>query len=66
LPTFVPFTGGPKPDYHRSDPQVVDAYEHYPRNPFKSWTKERPGSGSNITAGNQIRQEYTEAMAAAK
>src|SRR5689334_21795355 len=47
LPSTIPFTGGPKPDYRSSDARVVDAFEHYPT-PFKSWTKEPPGSGSRV------------------
>lgn len=47
LPSFIPFTSGPQPDYRSADPRVVDAFEHYPK-PFKSWTKEPPGSGSRV------------------
>jgi putative aldouronate transport system substrate-binding protein len=48
LPSYIPFTGGPKPDYHSADPRVTDGFDNYPRNPFKSWTKEPPGSGGNV------------------
>lgn len=48
LPSFIAFTGGPKPDYRSSDARVVDAFEHYPAKPFKSWTKEPPGRGGPV------------------
>ena len=51
LPTFVPFSGGPKPDYRSSDQRVLDAFEHYPQQPFKSWTKEPPGKGGPVDVG---------------
>lgn len=47
LPSYIAFTSGPKPDYRSSDSRVVDAFEHYPT-PFKSWTKEAPGTGSRV------------------
>jgi putative aldouronate transport system substrate-binding protein len=48
LPSFAPFTTGPKPDYRSTDTRVVDAFEHYPNPPFKAWTKEPPGSGGRV------------------
>src|SRR5262249_50706460 len=47
-PAYALFTGGPTPDYVSEDPRVVAGYEHYPRNPFKSWIKPQPGTGSTI------------------
>src|SRR5436190_114217 len=48
LPNFVAFTGGPKPDFHASDPRITDGYEHFPRSLFKSWSKEPPGTGGRV------------------
>ena len=47
LPSYIPLTSGPKPDYHSSDPRVSDGFDNYPK-PFKSWTKEPPGTGSTV------------------
>ncbi len=48
LPTYVAFTGGPKPDYHSADPRITDGYEHFPKTFFKSWNKEAPASGGRV------------------
>src|SRR5215471_17083662 len=45
LPTYVAATAGPTPDHRGADSRVVDAFEHYPNPPFKSWTQGPPGSG---------------------
>jgi putative aldouronate transport system substrate-binding protein len=47
LPSYFPLANVPKPDYHSSDPRVSDGYDNYPK-PYKSWTKEPPGTGSNV------------------
>ncbi|MDE3075892.1 MAG: hypothetical protein KGJ86_10730, partial [Chloroflexota bacterium] len=49
FPTYIPFTGGPKPDYHSSDPRITDGFENYPKSPFKAWTKDPPGTGKNVS-----------------
>jgi putative aldouronate transport system substrate-binding protein len=48
LPTYVAATGGPSPDHRSADSRVVDAFEHYPNPPFKSWTQGPPGSGGRV------------------
>ena len=48
LPTYIPFTSGPSPDYHSADGRVVDGFEHYPNPTFKAWTREPPGSGGRV------------------
>ncbi|HEY1297041.1 MAG TPA: hypothetical protein VGJ60_28525 [Chloroflexota bacterium] len=43
-PNYMPFTGGPKPDYHDSNPIYSDGFDNYPANPFKA-NDSAPGSG---------------------
>jgi putative aldouronate transport system substrate-binding protein len=47
LPSYIPLTSGPKPDYHSTDPRVSDGFDVYPK-PYKSWTKDPPGTGSTV------------------
>jgi putative aldouronate transport system substrate-binding protein len=47
LPSYIPLASVPKPDYHSNDPRVSDGYDTYPK-PYKSWTKEPPGTGGNV------------------
>lgn len=47
LPSYIPFKGGPAPDYHVDDPRYSDAYDRYPLTPFKAIT-ETPGRGSKV------------------
>lgn len=47
LPNYYPLSNVPKPDYHSADSRVSDGYDNYPK-PYKSWTKEPPGTGSNV------------------
>jgi putative aldouronate transport system substrate-binding protein len=47
LPSYMPLAGGPKPDYHSSDPRVSDGFDNYPK-PYQSWTKAAPGTGSTV------------------
>lgn len=47
LPSYIPLANVPKPDYHSSDPRVSDGYDTYPK-PYKSWTKDPPGTGSLV------------------
>jgi putative aldouronate transport system substrate-binding protein len=49
FPTYVPFTGGPTPDFHVADPMYSDAYENFPAKTFRAHT-EAPGSGSTVNA----------------
>jgi putative aldouronate transport system substrate-binding protein len=46
-PTFIPFTGGPKPDYHSDDQRYDDGFDNYPANPFKA-VQEKPGAGGKV------------------
>ena len=48
FPAYTPFAGGPKPDYHSSDPRITDGFEHFPKNPFKAWTREPPGAAGRV------------------
>ncbi|MBV9326058.1 MAG: hypothetical protein JO352_20020 [Chloroflexi bacterium] len=47
LPSYIPLSGGPKPDYHSPDSRVSDGFDNYPK-PYQSWTKAPPGTGSNV------------------
>jgi putative aldouronate transport system substrate-binding protein len=49
FPTYVQFTGGPKPDFHLDDPLYSDAYENFPSTTFKA-LQEAPGSGGKVNA----------------
>ena len=48
LPTYIPATGGPKPDLHSTDPRITDGFLRYPKDPPKSWTGGPPGSGGTL------------------
>lgn len=48
-PSYIPFSGGPKPDYHDDKPIFADGFDNYPANPFKA-NASAPGSGSTINA----------------
>lgn len=50
LPTFLPSTGGPKPDFPSAGPLYEDGFASYPKNPVKSWQKDPPGTGNAVTA----------------
>jgi putative aldouronate transport system substrate-binding protein len=47
LPTYLPPTSGPKPDFHSSDPRITDGFVKFP-SPVKSWNAPPPGSGSAL------------------
>jgi putative aldouronate transport system substrate-binding protein len=49
MPTYAPPKLTGQPDYHSSDPRITDGYDRYPANPVKTWTKEAPGLGSNVS-----------------
>jgi putative aldouronate transport system substrate-binding protein len=46
-PKYIPFTGGPKPDYPAAGPEYDDGFSTYPANPAKVIT-EPPGTGGNV------------------
>jgi putative aldouronate transport system substrate-binding protein len=48
LPTFLPSSGGPKPDLHDPDPRYDDGFTNYPANPPRSWSGEPPGTGARV------------------
>ncbi len=50
LPNYIAPTLVSKPDYDAHDPRVTLAWDSYPKNPPKSWTKDPPGTGSKVTA----------------
>ena len=50
LPTYVPLTGGPTPDFPSTGPEYEDGFRRYPADPKPAWTKELPGKGSTVNA----------------
>ncbi len=50
LPSFIAQRPFAPPDFDSTDPKLTLAYNHYPKNPPKSWDKPAPGTGSNVTA----------------
>ena len=50
LPSYIPLTPLSPPDFDAHDPRVTIGYNHYPKNPPKSWTKDPPGTGSKVVA----------------
>ena len=46
-PTYVPFSGGPKSDYHDPQPIFADGFDTYPDSPFKA-NQQPPGASSTI------------------
>ncbi|MBV8718113.1 MAG: extracellular solute-binding protein [Chloroflexi bacterium] len=48
LPTYLPPSGGPKPDFLSSDPRITQGFINYPT-PVKAWTAAPPGSGGTLT-----------------
>jgi putative aldouronate transport system substrate-binding protein len=49
LPTYLPFTGGPKPDIPAATTNLSDGYFNYPAAPFKANPGPPPGKASTIT-----------------
>src|SRR5713101_1747684 len=47
-PTFMPSTGGPKPDFAASGPQYEDGFSTYPKNPVKALPATPPATGSKV------------------
>src|SRR5919198_707790 len=52
LPTYIPVTGGAKPDYHTNDPRYDDGFDNFPEKPFKA-VAETPGTGSTVNILNR-------------
>jgi len=48
LPTYIPPTGGPKPDLQSADPRISIGYLNYPKEPPKAWTGGAPGTGGTL------------------
>jgi putative aldouronate transport system substrate-binding protein len=48
LPTYVPSSNGPKPDFPAGDELYCDAFNRYPSNPVKVLPAEPPGTGSTV------------------
>ena len=48
-PTYIPFTGGPKPDFSDPDPLYSAAFENFPAQTFKANTTP-PGTGSTVNS----------------
>src|SRR5579883_1278548 len=49
LPTYIAPKLVNNPDFNANDPRVMLGYNHYPKNPPKSWTKDPPGTGNDVT-----------------
>jgi putative aldouronate transport system substrate-binding protein len=48
LPAYIAPTLATQAEYHSADPRITDGYDRFPKNPTRSWTKNAPGSGSNV------------------
>ncbi len=48
LPSYIPSTTGPKPDFPSTGPLYEDGFTNYPNNPAKSWKGDPPGKGGKI------------------
>src|SRR5215475_6295084 len=55
FPTYMPSSGGPKPDYPSTGEQYEDGFGNYPLQNPPSWTKGPPGAGSAISVLSQAR-----------
>ena len=47
-PTFIPFTGGAKPDYPSAGPLYEDGFINYPKNPQKVMSSTPPATGAKV------------------
>src|SRR5258708_36458202 len=47
-PTFMPSTGGPKPEFPAAGPQYEDGFITYPKNPSKALPGTPPATGSKV------------------
>jgi putative aldouronate transport system substrate-binding protein len=50
LPSYIPTSGGPKPDFPSKGPLYQDGFVNYPANPSKALPAEPPGLGGNVLA----------------
>jgi putative aldouronate transport system substrate-binding protein len=50
LPNYIAPNLVAKPDYDAHDPRVTLAWDNYPKDPPKSWTRPAPGGGGKVTA----------------
>src|ERR1043166_5079860 len=48
LPSYIPNTTGPKPDFASAGPQFQDGFINYPKNPVKALPATPPGLGSKV------------------
>jgi putative aldouronate transport system substrate-binding protein len=48
LPRYSASTGGPKPDFHSTDPRITDGFNSFPKDPVKSWPGAAPGAGGTL------------------
>jgi putative aldouronate transport system substrate-binding protein len=48
LPSYQPPSGGPKPDFHSTDPRITDGFINYPSPPVKTWNAPPPGAGGTL------------------
>src|SRR5690349_15839040 len=47
-PSFIPFTGGAKPDFPSAGPLYEDGFSNYPKNPQKVLPATAPGGGGKV------------------
>jgi putative aldouronate transport system substrate-binding protein len=47
FPTYIPVSGGPKPDFHDDNPLYSDAFDNFPQNPIKA-NASAPGTGGVV------------------
>jgi putative aldouronate transport system substrate-binding protein len=50
LPTYVPSTTGPKPDFPASGPFYQDGYAYFPKSPSPAMPPTPPGTGSKVVS----------------
>lgn len=54
VPTYIPISGGPKPDFPGSPNGAVDGFLHYPKDPAPIWKGAPPGDGKPVTGLAQL------------
>jgi putative aldouronate transport system substrate-binding protein len=50
LPTYVPLSGGPTPDFPSAGPEYEDGFLRYPASSRPAWNREPPGRGRTVNA----------------
>src|SRR4051794_32398913 len=50
LPTYMPSTTGPKPDFPATGPLYQDGHTYFPRNPTPALPSTPPGTGSKVVS----------------